>query len=200
MADALDVLTLNEAKAVVNLTTSDTSQDTELALYVTAVSRQLDRLVGPVVTRSVTEYYDGGNWRIFLRSRPVAGIADVTEVRSLTPTVLTVETTATQTGDAYLADYTSGLIIRRESGSDACFASGRQNIVVQYTCGRTTTSSVDPLYKEAASIMLANLWRHEQGGGTETFGAVSVASIPSFALPHAVVDLLADEIQAPEIR
>lgn len=201
MADALDVLTLTEAHSVVNLTTSDTSQDTELAVYVTAVSRQLDRLVGPIVHRSVTETYDGGGTTIFLRHRPVAGIADVTEYAGTTATTLTAESTVTQQADQWICEYTSGLLRRRAGASDTTFPTGRQNVVVQYTTGRASvTTNVDPLFKQAASILLANLWRHEQGGGTETFGAVSVGAVPSFALPNAVVDLLADEIQAPEVR
>ncbi len=55
MSDTLDVISLAEGKSAVGITTGDTSQDTALAQKITAVSRRIDRLCGPVVQRTVTD-------------------------------------------------------------------------------------------------------------------------------------------------
>ena len=69
-----------------------------------------------------------------------------------------------------------------------------------YTAGRfTSTSTVDERFKTAARLCLTNLWRREQGGGTDTFGALPGTVIPGFWMPNAVLDLLANDIHAPEV-
>lgn len=191
----LDLLSSTEAKAALNVTVS--THDTEIAAYVTAVSLQLDNLCGPVVTRTITsESHDGGWPQVFLRKRPVSSVTAVSEYSGATETALTAESPGTS--GTYLVD---GSIVRRRSGFGlACFADGRKNVLVTYTAGRyASTGAVEEHFKGAARLALTNLWRREQGVGTETFGAVATQLVPGFALPNAVLDLLADEVQAPEL-
>lgn len=199
MADTLDLLTLTEAKAALNITVS--TYDTEVAAYVTAVSRQLDNLCGPIVTRTVTsESRDGGRPTLYLARRPVASVAAVVEYDGTTGTTLTAETPSSQTANQYLVESAQGILRRRNGGSDYLFPIGRQNVIVTYSAGRySSTSTVDERFKTAARLCLTNLWRREQGGGTDTFGALAGSVIPGFGMPNAVMDLLADDIQAPEV-
>lgn len=177
MADALDVLSIAEARTAVSLG-SDTSKDTPLALAVTAVSRQVDELCGPVVKRTVTsELHDGGEAVIRLRRLPAHTITTVTEYLNTSATVLTAETNAAKATGNYLHDGTlttlnSGTIRRRSNGTDIPFPCGRRNIEVTYDSGRSAdTAAVDPKFKQAAAMMLRNIWVSEMASGTETFGA-----------------------------
>jgi len=177
MADILDVLTLPEAKTALGLNSAATTYDTVLAQYVTAVSRQLDKLCGPVVVRTVTnEPHDGGGHTIRLRRVPVLTVTTVTEYNGTTATVITAETNAAKTSTNYLHDGTlgtinSGTIIRRSSDGDETFESGRRNIEVTYEAGRAaTTATVDARFKNAAAMMLRNVWTAEQATGSQTFG------------------------------
>lgn len=202
---SLDVLTLAEAKAAVQIATTDTSQDTALAGYVAAVSQRLDRLVGPVVQRNVTdERLDGGHPTVWVRYWPVSSFTTVTEHRSGVATVLTVETATVLPDAAYLAPASaqqpglrSGQLIRRAGGRTRQFAPGAENIVVSYLAGRfANTSTVDELFKAAARIMLQNLWRAEQQSVSRDGDYdVPAQSFPAFAVPKAALEVLSDHLQ-----
>ena len=170
MADTLDALTIAEARTAVGLG-SDTAQDTPLAAWVTAVSRQLDQLCGPVVVRTITsETIDGGDYTIRLRYRPVSSVTTVTEYQNTTATTLTAETNTTKTTSNYRADLRAGILRRRNSNTDTTFAEGRGNIEVTYVAGRAaTTSAVDAKFKQACSMMLRAAWVGEQASGTQMF-------------------------------
>jgi hypothetical protein len=204
MADTLDVITLTEAKNAINIAASDTSQDTELAGYVTAVSRRLDTLCGPIVQRTVsneTYYVSYDQTFIDLKVRPVASITSCTEYTwAGDATTLSQETVSVKPNDAYLLDPSPLVpyrLQRRVSGVPYRFYPGG-SVVITYVAGRTdTTANVDPVFKQGATIMLSQLWRREQGVGTQTFGLPDQGGtmIPTFAVPRAVIELLAEHLR-----
>ena len=170
----LDVLTEAESLAAVNASATTAT----LTNLVTAVSQQLDELCGPVVVRTITsELHDGGRPTILLRNLPVSSITTVTEYDGTTASTLTAETNATKTTANYLhlgtaGEVASGRIVRRSNNTDYVFPTGRRNIDVTYVAGRAaTTSAVAPKFKQAAAMMLRNVWVSEQASGSETFGA-----------------------------
>lgn len=208
MVDLLDVITLPEALKAVNLPAGSSSHDSELAAYVTAVSRRLDDLCGPIVLRTVTgERHDGGHPLVFLKQAPqsrtsATSITTLTEYDCGTAQVLTAEDLAVASTTNFLFERDTGIIRRRASWKDVRF--GATAVVVTYAAGRyAATASVDAKFKQAAAMMLAHLWRREQGSGTVSFsefdadGAASLT--PSFAVPRAVVELLADEVKGPVV-
>lgn len=202
MADTLDLLTLDEAKRALNIPLADTTQDTEVASYITAVSRRVDAMCGPVVIRTVTgELHTGGSSMLFPKMAPVATVTSVAEYAGTTATTLAAETNAAKTVNDYLVGVDGQVIFRRATGGDSIFPVGRSNVVITYTAGRyANTGAVDPRFKQAAAIFLSHLWRFEQGQGSTTFGGPAEGlGIPSFGTPNAVRDLLADELRAPVV-
>jgi len=204
MADTLDVVTLAEGKSAINIASSDTSQDTELAAYITAVSRRLDSLCGPVVARTIAEedHLTYGQHVIETRLRPIYTVQAVVEYDSAgVHTHLTEETITTKPADAWLIDPTTTArfrILRRSEGLPYTYPEG--GIVrVEYQAGRyANTAAVDPVFKQAAAIMIANLWRREQGVGSNTFGTAGDMFnplVPTFAVPRAVLELLAEYLR-----
>lgn len=205
MADTLDILTLDEAKASVNIPSATTTFDTELASYITAVSRRLDELAGAIVVRTITgELHSGGQSLITLRYRPVVSITSISEYAYTTATTLTAETNATKPAAGYLADLRWGDLRRRAGGGDSMFASGSGNVAVTYVAGRyANTGAVDPKYKQAAAIFFSHLWRLEQGAGTVTFGTFNGdGGLPpgyGFAVPNRALELIAADLAGPAI-
>jgi hypothetical protein len=199
MADTLDVLTQAEAEQEIGLQSDQ--YPTEVASLVTAVSRRLDSLCGPIVQRTVTdEVYSGGRY-LFLRYRPVASVTTVVEYAYTTGTTLTAETNLSKSTDNYHFDPRLGVIYRRSGGADIPFTAGRENIVVTYVAGRyATTASVDARFKQAARICIKHLWNNEKATGTQTFGSTLGYDetiglrVPTFAIPRAAVELIADEL------
>lgn len=199
-----DLLTLDEAKAALNIPLADTTFDTEFHLYITAVSQRLDDLCGLIVKRSVAdEVHDGGLTMVWPDSVPVATIGEVVEYSAGTATILTAET-LTVAGDYALIDAGNhnSRLHRRSSWNDRTFASGRGNIVISYVAGRfDSTADVSPKFKQAAAKALSWLWRGDQGAGTATFGAADGTSLfgLGFALPNSVVEMLAYERKPPVV-
>jgi hypothetical protein len=110
------------------------------------------------------------------------------------------ETTTVKPQDGFLIDPNTReryRIFRRSSGLMYPFP--YYGIVeVSYDAGRyADTASVDPVFKQGAAIMLAQLWRREQGIGTANFGLSDQAgtTIPTFAVPRAVLELLAEYLR-----
>lgn len=190
MTDTLDVLTLGEAKSAINATgESDPNVESELGQVITAASRVLDRVYGPVVSRQRT-------WSVLAPQRygpivlddvPVSSrtfavtVDSVTEYDQGVATVLTAET-ATVAG-TYRFDSRTGRIYRRSSWRPWHWPA--QEVVVVYTAGRAAnTAAVDEGMKEAAAVVVAHLWQHRgagsgaavPGGEGPMFGAVPFSS------------------------
>ena len=208
MAEATDVLTLEEAKLALNIEQSDTSQDTELTFLVTAVSQRLDDLCGAIVKRTVTdEQYTGGGTSIFLRHAPASATATTTistvkEYSGGTLTTLTAEALTTSTASDYSFDARLGVLTRRSTWSDVAF--GTQRVVVTYSPGRfASTDLVDKRFKEAAKAYLQTIWESGQGvQGSVTYGPTDDTSVggSNFALAESRAKLLLqDELKPPGV-
>lgn len=204
----LDVLTLNEAKASLNVT-GTTQYDTELPGYITAVSQRLDTLCGPVVRRTVTgEQLDGGFESIFVEFFPVTSFTSIIEYDGVIATVLTSETNFVQPDNAYRSysyqpDPTlyGNRLVRRSAGFRKKFTFGIGNVVVTYVPGRfADTVSVGEKYKKAAGLILQNLWRSQQDstGRMDEFD-VPMQMFPKFAVPNAALQLLCNEVHEEQV-
>lgn len=205
MADTLDVLTLEEAKEALNMTVD--THGPELARFVTAVSRKLDDLVGPVVNRTVSnELHDGGRPVIFPKQTPVSSVTTLVEYVSTTGTTLSAESNASKPASGFLlvSDGHDCRIVRRSGGATRLFASGASNVDLTYVAGRAAdTDSVDDKFKVAAGIMLQHLWRPSAGAWAQATDAFyeteAPARTPGFGVPRAVLELLADELPPPVV-
>jgi len=168
-ADTLDVIALAAAKLAINMKADNTDHDSKLEQQVTAISRRMDELVGPVVNRSLTEYHDGGSTCLVPRRTPVDSIGTLTEADGTSTTVLTAESFGTIPSDAYLLDQDERYphdceIRRRDQGADAYFPGGRRNVKLEYTAGRAAnTAAVDRRFVECAAEILRRLWKRESG-------------------------------------
>lgn len=205
-ADALDVISLTDAKVAVNISTAD--HDAELELFITAISRRFDELLGPVVNRSVTEYHDGGRVFITPRQTPLSSVTTLKEYDGAT-TTLTAETFGTEPSDAYLVVSThyahSTKIYRRNGRGDTTFPYGRQNVELVYVAGRAaTTAAVDKRISQTAGAVLRRLWKREAGAWSQSatfFEATDAAPSSGFfkAVDPVVKEMLADELKLPGI-
>lgn len=205
MADTLDLITLAEAKSFVSIGAADTSHDAALAQKITAVSRRIDRLCGPVVQRTVTdEVHEGGCQWIRVRRWPVASYTTVTEYDATFAQVLTQEDFDTQPAEGFLPErwqssptgVFNGKLWRRSAGSDGWFPVGREAVKLTYVAGRAAdTAAVDPVFKEAAGNALKNLWRTMETA-TQLMGEFDVPAqnFPISIVTKAVRDCCAEEI------
>lgn len=204
MPDAtVDLVTLAEIKPGLNIPPGDTSDDTELAVIITAVSQRVAEMCGPVVNVARSELYDGGGFELTLRNAawsPTASLGTVTVVEydtAGTAGTLTAETQTSKPAAGFLVVADEATISRRSSGAYATFAAGRRNVLVGYTTGRAAnTAAVSPKFKQAAIITINHIW---QGLGAQSTAARAGAAdgmpygLPPWALPKAAIDLLHGE-------
>lgn len=195
MADTYDLLTLNEGKTAINLATSVTTHDTELAMFITGISRRFDDILGPVVQRAVTERHHGGDCSVLLRQTPVASVTTVVEwTTSGTSTSLTAETDSTKPASAYLLVHNhnhTARLLRRTAGNTVAFEVGTNNIVVTFQAGRyANTAAVDALFKLAAANCLRRIWQRESKTWAQTpdgFGSPDGVDVGFFRVIDPVI-------------
>ncbi len=207
MPDTLDVLTLDEAKDGINFDASTDTHDDELGRIVTAVSRRLDDACGPIVARERTELHDGGDPFIRPRKTPVSAVTTLKEYVDTTATTLTEETNASKPADGYLLDDVSThnvKIIRRSGNSDHRFPSGRRNVELVYDAGRAeNTAAVDPVFKQAAALILSHIWKPNAGAWASNIdpfeGHDQIPPGVAWKLPPSALDLLDDELLPPGV-
>lgn len=173
------LLTLVEAKAQLDIDTG--THDVELQVYVDALTAAIERHVGPVENRAVTETTTSGGATLCLSHLPVAALT------SLVP-VLTGGT-AVQVSDV-VVDTATG-VVRRKDGRSFCGGPW----TATYTAGRGT---VPATIKLAALILLQHLWRTQYGasrglgsiGGGDDFSVTESVPGWGYAIPNRVLQLL----------
>jgi hypothetical protein len=173
------LLTLAEAKAQLDIDTA--SHDSELQTYIDALTAAIERHVGPVENRAVTETTTAGGAVLCLSHLPVVSLT------SLTP--LLTGGTAVQVSDVAVDGATG--ILRRKDGTGFC---GGPWAAV-YTAGR---GAVPPTIKLAALILLQHLWRTQYGasrgmssvGGGDDYNVTEPTPGWGYAIPNRVLQLL----------
>lgn len=171
------LLTLDEAKDQLNLDTD--ANDVELQAYVDSLTAVIERYVGPVENRIVTEVVNARGRGLALSQAPVVSLT------SLTP--LALGGLAIAVGDLYL-DPDAGVLHRLDGG---VFYGGPWTGV--YVAGRGEV--VPPTINLAARMLLQHLWRTQQGQARGSSGADDVSvnePIPGYgyAVPYRVLTLL----------
>jgi len=204
----LDVLTIDEAlDALKGLSEASAPR---VQSRVTALSGRLDAACGPIVKRATTELFRNGTGgvgyhaapgnrtpfnttnELMLAGKPFApSTAVVSEAYAgETPVVVTPATYV------FEDDGVGGRLVR--------FAGWwAPRVTVTYDAGRfADTTTVSPLFKEAAAMYLQHLWRRSDGGGSETYGppiGFTGTGLPSFGVPNVVKDLLYGELLPPAV-
>lgn len=179
------LLTLAEAKAQLNITTA--THDTELQAYIDGLTRVIERHVGPVETRTVTETVHGRSTTLCLTQIPVVSLT------SLTPVLTGGRELAI---DDLAVDNELG-VIRRLDGSP--FAGGPWTAV--YTAGRGTVPANVNL---AARMLLQHLWSTQRGPGRPGMGGddyLVTEPVPGYgyAIPNRVLELLEPDKLPPGV-
>lgn len=215
-SSGLDLLTLAEAYTAVNDPTNaqaaadgaEGTRDTEMGQWVTAISQRIDDICGPVVSRAVSDVFDGtpSVATLYPRQTPVYSITSLTEYASTTATVLTAETNAAKQADGYQVGGYGGhhvKVLRMTSGAPAYFAGGYRNIELEYQAGRfANTAAVSAKFKEAAASILRRLWSREASAWSRGGDPFAEGGAPSGffrAVDPMVAEFLADEILPPAV-
>jgi hypothetical protein len=168
-ADPGYLFSLARAKQHLNITS--TTSDEELREWMSATTRIIERLAGPVLVRTVTDERHDGGGSLWLRHPPVltdaAGLAAVT----VTPWL----TSGTTYAVADLRVSPSGRVERRDGGA---FTGGP--FAVTYQAGRRV---IPANISGAGLVVLKGLWETQRGaGGLPLQGADELVTEPGMGL------------------
>lgn len=181
-----DLCTVLEAKAQLNKSAIDTSDDVELGAYISAVTELIENVTGPVATRTVVQNFwpaTTGN-ALVLNTWPI-----------LTVTSIVDGLTGYDMSTWFVPDLPSGVLHLKYPGYSA-FPLQTSYLAVTYTAGR---ASIPPVIHLAALLTVADLWTTQQGrsstrplpgGGAPQASAMGV-------LPLRVQELLVPYRQGP---
>jgi hypothetical protein len=183
------LLTLDEAKAQLDIVSD--SHDAELTAYIEAITAPIERHVGPVLDRPVSEIVRGRGPALALTQAPVVSLT------SLTP--LSQGGAAIDVGEVYV-DHDAGTLYRRDGGA---FTGGPWH--ADYVAGRGGT--VPPTINLAARILLQHLWRTQYGasralggiGGGDDYSVTEPTAGWGYAIPNRVLQLLEPFKVAPGV-
>ncbi|WP_063735620.1 head-tail connector protein [Streptomyces sp. RTd22] len=173
------LLTLEDAKAQLDI--DGVRDDVELQAYIDSLTAVIERYVGPVENRSVTETINGRGASLCLTQVPVVSLT------SLTPVLTGGGPIAV---DDVVVDPATGVLRRRDGGA---FYGGPWTAL--YTAGR---GSVPPTINLAARLLLQHLWRTQYGasrglgtvGGGDDFSVTEPVPGFGYAVPNRVLQLL----------
>lgn len=170
------LLTLEEAKEQLNITSS--SSDVELQAYIDSLTAVVERYVGPVEQREVSETVEGGAV-VCLRRTPVVALTAFTPLLTGGTSVEVVDV---------VVDGSTGIVRRVDGGR---LTGGPWTVT--YTAGR---GEVPATINLAARMLLQHLWRTQNSARAPVFGGGDDFSVGDpvpgfgFAVPNRVLQLL----------
>ncbi|MFF3128510.1 head-tail connector protein [Streptomyces sp. NPDC057908] len=176
------LLTLEEAKQQLDIET--TANDTELQAYIESLTAPIERHVGPIENRLVTEQLDSRGSRLALSQVPAVSLTSITPVLAGGLAINVA---------ALVLDGDTGVLWRRDG---QFFYGGPWSVT--YTAGRGT---VPPTINLAARMLLQHLWRTQYGaarggGGADDYSVTEPIPGFGYAIPNRVLELL-EAFKAP---
>ncbi len=159
-----DIVTLTDVKIHLRIPPTDMSNDYALMGFISAADDCLTAECGEILPKHYDETYDGGNYVIYLRHRPVLSIQNVEEGWGWWNYELDyqqVNTVPAGSMFAYSIDSPqAGGISRRSAGNISIpFLPGRKNIRIWYTAGR---DNIPGSVRLAALELIAHWWQNSQ--------------------------------------
>jgi hypothetical protein len=181
------VLSLSDAKSMLNDVATDTTDDAEIQRKIAAIEAGIENVIGgPVITRTISNerLEVGSGYRTFaLRYRPVVSVMSIVDVAS---------GVAMSLADIDLDPVTG--IVRRKLNLP--FWSRGPFYLITYTAGLGT--AVPQAIAEAAAVILKHLWSTQRGNAlTVPTGGEQMTTVPGmgFMVPNLAAELLAPYAQ-----
>lgn len=208
------IVALADVRAHLRFSDAYTQDDDMLTnIFMPAADRVIQRECAEVIPTMRDEYYDGGDFSIWLRNIPVLSVELVEEGWGPVNYDLAqqnVNSVPAPSSFAYsIDDADEGMITRRSvANAPLPFIPGESNIHVVYTSGRTPIPGNIVL----AELELINHWyqnaMQRYSGATSTYDAVAAdyarsgdnaQEMVSFGVPERILELLKPDRRTPII-
>jgi hypothetical protein len=182
----IGAVSLSEVKTHLNISSSDTSLDEELRLFMDAATDLAEGYLGIIIGQRTftSELYDGGNEFLRIRNPKVLSIASVYENDQLLNSA------------QYVVDPTGQRLYRIGSGtlyatnSYGYWTAGMNNVKVTYTAGFINPPAA---VRQGVLEIIRHLWQTQRGGinvMNRNNSGDEMYSSPTYSLPRRAMELL----------
>lgn len=209
----VELVSLSDAKSVLNIPATDYSRDEKVLRYIEAARTAIEDIVGPVIPQQFNEWYDGGQNFISLRRRPTRSL-NATPLITLQaiseyagPIEWPLQIIATpDEGQLYSAMLTvaMGRVVRRTAGGGVqSFPSMPQSVHVIYTAGLNEIPA--GIYEGTLELIRINFQQTQQGppkfGASATYSdsVEPTTGPPAFFVPNRVRQMIGSKRKHPAI-
>lgn len=177
MAITDGLITLAQARSAIYADaepTAPTTSDSVIEFYVEAATNPIENLTGPLIARTVTRTFDGGDNAIVLPS-PFNAI-----------TAITVDGVAFTN---YATDARRGIVYAGSDGN-AFFDYGTQNVSITYTVGGAT---IPKNAQMMARELVRHWWQNGRQGNRPAYGEPTDNPAVAFGVPtRRLMELMGD--------
>ena len=201
------LITVAEAKDVLNFTADDDVHDTKILRWISACRSVIEAITGPIIQTNYDEWYDGGQYWIMLRHPPHTGYGTtpVCTINFVETYIGPIEYQFTGVGNpvtgsiyTYEVDTFSRLVRRGPGGGIIPFPNMPQSVHVGYTSGQ---SSVPDNVREATAELLRHNYQKTAQSTNKGWGDAGEPETPpraeSWFIPPNVRQLLGPTKRAP---
>lgn len=178
------VLSLQDAKQMLNIPMSSTANDAELDSWIASIESGLERFTGgPVISRTVTERTEAvaGYTKMLLRQRPAVSVQSITSESS---------GGSLSMADIKVDPFTG--VVQRALGLPfyGPFFMWQPWFIVTYTAGWGT--AVPAAFNSFARIVIQHLWETKRGPIAMPMAGELPVAVPGFgfAIPARATELL----------
>ena len=208
-----DVVTLDQVRSQLRFSETYTDDDAMLQdVYIPAADEVIRRECGDIIPKTYDEYYDGGDYSIWLRHAPILSVQLVEEGWGFTNYSLTeiqVNSASMPTMFAFSIDNPGQAEISRRSGGNVNipFIRGNGNIHVIYDSGRQAIPGNIAL----AALQIIAFWYRgflQQQSGADTYSSVDddfphsgndIYTPQNLGVPMWLLELLKPQRRSPII-
>lgn len=181
------LLSLPDMKEHLNIPAADRSKDQKLIRWVMAATPVIEHITGPIVIKQYDEWYDGGQYELRFRHRPVQTLVAASIYLGPVEYAMS-QVTEPQDGSIFsvMVDGTRRLVRRGPGGSQLAFPGGLQSIHLIYTAGYST---VPEEVRQGALEMLRENWVASQTPGGPRTGSEALMG-PDSDVGHVPLPLV----------
>ena len=182
-------VSLDDARSFLAITADDTTYDPAIRDFMEAATAAVEKRIGPIAPRSVTEFHRGGGTTVMCRNHPVVSVTSVTEYYGSQSFALTSVSDPSQGSTyTYIAETPDGTITRRRpGGTDGVFPDGNQAVQITYLAGRT---DVEPDIYQAVLLVLEHMWQTQRGAVRGRPSSPDYLPGAAYSLPLRATELL----------
>lgn len=211
LSPSQQLVTVADAKDVLNFRTANREHDTKILRWINACRPVIEGLAGPIIPVQVEEWRDGGHYSVTLKRRPSSalGTTPILELNACSEYLGPIEwplaiISSPDQGQLYscMLDVPARRIVRRTAGGGVqAFPPMPQSVHYVYTAGQSSVP--DNVYEATLELLRVNYQQTAQAARRNARGSSAEDSLPApptgFFVPNRVREMIGVSRRYPSL-